>query len=134
MKRQHLIFSLLLLMSAPAAHAVVTNACLINPSSAINFTSCQTNPTISGETVGVTSMTVLFQIDNAGGGGNIEIDIHRLQNVSDQPSADNLIAAIQQSGLSAPNPTNNFAFSWSGLWLVNGDIGRQDGNYVFIIT
>jgi flagellar hook assembly protein FlgD len=86
------------------SYATVTAASLSNPTIPFNFT--------------------LSAISN------VEVDIFFLKNVSDLPSASNQVAAIQQNGLSAASHSIN----WNALWLLGGDLGRQDGNFEIIVT
>jgi flagellar hook assembly protein FlgD len=104
----------LLLIGAARVHASVTSASLSTYS-------------IPFETIGTTGTNVRITLDTP---GNIELDIHKLQNVNDQPSQDNLVAAIQQANVSS----GTFSMFWDALWLIGGDQGRLDGSYQFIIT
>src|SRR5258708_650837 len=113
-----------LLIFAPAAHAAVLSATLLNT-------------TIPFETVGLpTGATLQYVIDTP---GNIDIEIHRLRDITDTPSVQNLVAEIQQnnqggapSGVAPLGTAYNFI--WNGLWLIGGDQARQDGAFVFIVT
>src|SRR4051794_10054908 len=99
-----------LLIQAPAVQAAVTNAVL-------------TNSVIPYETIGTpTGTTVQFTLDVP---GNIELDIHRLENDNDALTTSNLIAAIQQNNVSS----GTIQYFWNALWLIGGENARQDGSY-----
>ncbi|OGR89958.1 MAG: hypothetical protein A2992_01130 [Elusimicrobia bacterium RIFCSPLOWO2_01_FULL_59_12] len=98
----------------PPAQATVTNAFL-------------QNYTIPYETIGTPAgTTVQFTIDEL---ASIEVHVHRLIDVSDVPGPENLVASIQQNGLAA----GSYTIFWNALWLVGGDVGRQNGNYQVIV-
>jgi flagellar hook assembly protein FlgD len=98
-----------------------------SPSEAIVSTAHLHTYSIPYETIGTpTGTTVQFTITV---GGDIEIDIYRLENITDPPSAANQVAAIQQQGL-APG---TYQVPWDALWLIGGDIGRHNGNFRVIV-
>lgn len=104
----------LVLLAAAPAGATVTAASL-------------STYLIPYQTISTTGTLVNYTIDAL---SSVEIDIYRLENVTDIPSAANQVAAIQQNGLAA----GSYSYFWNALWLVGNDIGRMNGNYQFIIT
>jgi flagellar hook assembly protein FlgD len=114
-----LIYTVLLAtVGIGTAHAGITSASLSNftiPSETLN-------------TVGSPSgTTVQFTLD---AGGNIELDIFNLRDISDQPSGANQVAGLQLNGALAGANT----IFWNGLWPIGGDIGRKNGLFEFIVS
>ncbi len=113
-KNRWFLFALGAMLMAAPAKAAVTFAEL-------------TNYLITGETIGTTSTTVRFSLDAI---SSIEVDIFRLENISDTPSEENQVAAIQQSGQGVGTHT----VGWDALYLLGNDLGRQNGNFQVIVT
>src|SRR5947209_6253452 len=108
------IFLILMLWSAlglsRTAHALSLSAVSLS------------NTTIPFERVGTpTGTTVQFTLDQQ---ANVDVTIFRLQDVTDIPSASNQVATLSQTGMGAGVNT----IFWNGLWLINGDLGRKNGN------
>jgi flagellar hook assembly protein FlgD len=108
----------LLIGVSPRAHAAVIQTATLS-----NFSI----PFENGGTP--TGSTITYTLTGTGT-ANVEIDIFRLKNVSDTPSAENQVAAIQQANVS----TGTFSVFWSGLWLLGDDNGRQNGNFQVIVN
>src|SRR6266480_3415882 len=108
MKKYLLLISSCLLIAASALHAASISGATL------------TTFSIPFETIGTpTGTTVQFTLSGA---ANVEIDIFRITNTVTQ------VAAITQSGI------NGGPIFWNALWLLGGDLGRQDGNYQVVIS
>jgi flagellar hook assembly protein FlgD len=105
-------------VAAPQANAAVTNVTLEPGSNPILY-----------ETVGVPTGTTIY-VTLGAGTYDVTINIYRLANITDTPSASNLVAAIEQSGVAGGGTR---AFSWDALWLLGNDLGRKAGNYRVIV-
>jgi flagellar hook assembly protein FlgD len=103
-----------LLTAAPAAHAIGI--------SAVNFS----NTTLSSEKVALQSGTTFTFTTNQD--ADITVSIYKVQNVGDALTAP---VATLSKGSATAGPQS---FFWNGLWLIDGDLGRMDGNYQFVIN
>src|SRR3954469_23746344 len=115
---QAALVAVFLLGAAAGSHAAVLQNATVS------------NSNISFENGGAASTTTVTYVLVGSGTANVEIDIFKLKNVSDTPSAENQVAGIVQPNVS----TGTFTVPWNALWLISDDIGRQDGNYQVIIT
>ncbi len=107
-----ILFTALLTLAAAKAHALTISAFSLS------------NTTINAETTGTqTGTTVQFTLD--GGPSNVTINIYRTVNGTDNT----LVHTIETAGLSAGANT----VFWNGLWLIDGENARINGNYRFTI-
>ncbi len=107
--------------------ALVSLLCALPVDAAVTAASLS-NYTIPYETIGAPLDTTI-NYTTADEISSIEINIHRLEDISEEPSSLNQVASIQQHGVAI----GAHSYLWNALWLVGGDIGRQNGNFQVIL-
>ena len=114
---QILFLTVGMIQAACLAQATITSASISND--------------IPAETVGVTSTSITYTLDNTAPVNNIEIDVYHLKDVSDVPGPTNQVLGLPQTGVAGGM---SHTVPWDALWAVQGNNGRQDGLFKVILT